>query len=115
MILRERLWIGHVQRRAAAGRCLGEERIGVDQRTTGDIDHQGTIGQPGQPGGIDHLFGLRRVRGDQNHHVGLGQQPVEIILSQHQDGVGSGPRATRVIEATSKPASRRSIAGPMFP
>ena len=100
--------------RIRPGRELSEEGVGIDQLAPGHVDQQGLVRKHREFPGPDQLVSLGGVRRDEKGDVGPRQQPVQIVDRMNLRG---GPRracrATRVMEATSKPCSRHSIAWPM--
>jgi hypothetical protein len=81
---RQRLGIGHVQRRAQppAGQ-LRDQRLRVDDDAAGGVDQQGAVLHRGQEGGVDHARGLRGHRHDQDDHVRLGQEFRQVGRGPH--------------------------------
>ena len=114
---RQRLGFGDVEGGPEpAGARLGEQRVGVHQPAAGDVDQQRPVGQRGEL-----LVPIRpSVCGVSGAittcDVGVGSSWGRSLIACTRSG--SSPRArraTRVTEATSKPASRRSIAAPIRP
>ena len=58
MVGRQRLGVGHVERGAEAPAFeLGDEGVGVDERTPADIHDERTVGQLRERGGIEDVLG----------------------------------------------------------
>ena len=117
MLGRQRLRIGDVEGRAdPAGRGLGQQRVGVDQLAAGDVDQQRPIGQRGQLAApiipsVSGVCGAIRM----TTSAIAAAAPADSSMACTCTGSVAGRRATRVTDATSKPASRRSMAAPMWP
>ena len=91
MVGRQRLRVGDVERGAQpAGAQLGEQRVGVDDGSAGDVDEQRAVWHPGQERGVDQAAGLVGERHGEDHDIGLRQQAGQLV-----DAVDTRRRARR--------------------
>ena len=70
--------------------AVGDQRVRVPRTTAGHIDQQGIVGQQGRLEAGDESFGVRRVRGDDDHDIasGSGASSSEIACTS---GGRTGP------------------------